>query len=147
MAKRKKAVELPPADFGDFLLVNHDKLDRVINGVVGEKGKLTGGIGKDAAPEAILAEYDKLGGLVLHKATTKELNEDGELVEQKRNLKVATGAFYDFENEVARKEPRLTYVKAPNSTGAPQIVVVEVGDSEKKMRKGRTKKQIESDGE
>ena len=41
MTKIKK-VENKPVDFGDFILYSNDKLDRVINGVMGAQGRLSG---------------------------------------------------------------------------------------------------------
>lgn len=120
MAKRKKVEEKEPADFGDYLLCNHDKLERVINGVVGQGGKLAGGLGKDAAPEAIIAEYDRLGGLILTK--------DGE--------KVAIGSFYDFENKTPRNAPLIIREKSKKGNG-PQVNVTEVGEEDRPKRRGR----------
>lgn len=80
--------------FGDYILPNLEKLDRAINGSVGRGGSMAGGVGKEATPEAIIAEYDKLGGLIL----TKE----GE--------KVANGSFYDFKEKKSKQTPLVRVV-------------------------------------
>ena len=73
---------------GDYELVNDEKLDRAINGTIGKGGAMTGGVGQGAADGAILAEYDRLGGLI-----------------QKNGLKVATGAFWDCEKKKPAENP------------------------------------------
>lgn len=75
---------------GDYTLVNKDKLDRAINGTVGSAGALAGGVGVDAEESEILAEYDRLGGLIL---------KDGK-------YKVKTGSFYDLKNKKAFAKPK-----------------------------------------
>jgi hypothetical protein len=101
----------------DFILVNEEKLNRAINGSLSRNGSLSGGVGKEAKPEAIMAEYDKLGGLIL-----------------KGDLKVKTGCFYDFENGKPFDEPLLSFVE--NIDGKP----VEVDESEAKALKSAKKK-------
>lgn len=113
---------MPPADYGDFLLYSHEKLDRTINGVVGQGGRLTGGLGKDASAKAIIAEYDKLGGAIKTK--------DGR--------KVETGTFYDFENGKPRENISLKFVES-NKKGL-QIREENVGDEEPKKGRGRKNK-------
>lgn len=68
-----------------YSLVNHDKLDRAINGAVSKRGQLEGGVGAEASDEAVIAEYDRLGGLIL-----------------KGKYKVKTGSFYDFKGRKPR---------------------------------------------
>lgn len=75
-----------------FTLANDDKLNRAIYGSVGREGKMKGGVGEKAAEEEILAEYDRLGGLIL-----------------KGENKVKTGSFYDFDEKLARKEPKVVF--------------------------------------
>ena len=72
-------------------LMNHEKYERVVNGVVGKEGELIGGIGDDASDSDILAQYDKLGGLI-----------------KKGNYKVKTGSFYDFGRSRAKGKKRET---------------------------------------
>ncbi len=114
-----KKVENKPIEIGKYQLVSLEKLDRVINGDVGSGGKLIGGLGKDAPIERILAEYDKLGGLIL---------KDGQ--------KLETGSFYDFENKKDKIEPNIVITKKPK--GGIKINEEEVGDSEM-PKKGRKK--------
>ena len=87
MAKKKEQIVEPPVGFGDYLTCNHEKLDRVINGTIGKDGRLFGGLGKNASPEAVLAEYDKLGGGI-----------------KKDGRKVAMGSFYDFDNKCPQED-------------------------------------------
>jgi len=65
-----------------FELVNDDKLTRAKSA-----------LGDNASEEAIIAEYDKLGGLIL-----------------RGNDKVKTGSFYDFKAKQALKEPKIVCV-------------------------------------
>ena len=102
-----------------FKLVNDEKVDRANNGTIGAKGQLAGGVGSES-PEAILAEYDRLGGLVL---------KDGE--------RVATGSFYDFSAKAPRKEPKISYVAEIDGD------LVEVSEVEAKAIKTAKKKKDE----
>lgn len=79
---------------GEFTLANEDKVERAINGTVIDQGAVKGGVGVDAEPEAVIAEYDRLGGLIL-----------------KGKYKVKTGSFYDFKGKKphAKPEPVLTF--------------------------------------
>lgn len=124
MKKKAEHVVISPKEFGGYELYSHDKLDRVFNGVTGEHGLLTGGIGKDAPLEQILAEYDKLGGLI-----------------KKDGLKLATGSFYDFRNKKAREIPSLEKAHESNSKGL-QINTENVGAVPKK---GRESKHVEEE--
>lgn len=119
MAKKKAIpVQEPVADFGDFVVYNPDKLHRAINGSTTSRGSMEGGVGKDASPEAILAEYDRLGGLI----------------KTKGGQKVAIGSFYDFEAGKPRKEPTVELDEKPNEGGL-NIVTENVGDDEKPKKK------------
>lgn len=113
-----------PVDFGDFLLFSTEKLDRVINGYFGPQGQLINGLGKEASAEAIIAEYDRIGGLI----------------KTKDDRKIETGTFYDFENRKPKKDISLTIAKEPNKKGI-QIKTEEVGDK----KKGRKKKKFENE--
>lgn len=73
---------------GEFYLVNREKLDRAINGTITDGGKLKGGVGPDASDAEVLAEYDKLGGLI-----------------KKAGLKVKLGCFWDSATKKAFKDP------------------------------------------
>lgn len=85
-----------------FTLVNPEKVDRAIFGAVNGEGNYVGGIVSDRdtgeyAPEALLAEYDRLGGLIL-----------------KRKDKVKTGSFYNFKTKQPRREPEIVFVYRVN---------------------------------
>lgn len=84
--------ELGPTIHG-YTLVNPDKFERAINGSIVDKGRVVGGIGKEASPEAILAEYDKLGGLI-----------------KKGKHRVKMGSFYDFKNRKPHDKPQVSFV-------------------------------------
>ena len=122
----KKIKEKDPVSFGDYLLVNHEKLDRVINGAMAAQGRLSGGLGKDADAEAIIAEYDRLGGLILTKG----------------GQKVETGMFYDFVNRKPKDEIILKLAEKKNE-GGTKINIEEVGDKPR----GRKKREKEREEE
>lgn len=75
-----------------FTLANPEKVDRAVNGSIGQEGQLYGGVG-DQDEAAILAAYDKLGGLIL-----------------KGKNKVRNGSFYDFEKKAPRVKPQVTLI-------------------------------------
>lgn len=75
-------------EIGEYTLVNQEKLDRAINGTVGAEGRPRGGVGADASEEAILAEYDRLAGLIRY-----------------QGYKVKTGCFYDFDGKKPFEDP------------------------------------------
>lgn len=80
---------------GKFELVNEEKVERALNGTVGQSGIVHGGIRKEdgSFDEAdLLAEYDKLGGLI-----------------QSGTDKVKTGSFYDFKNRRALAKPNVVF--------------------------------------
>lgn len=79
---------------GDLNLVNEEKLNRAISGSMTRGGVLSGGVGENASDEAILAAYDKLGGLIL-----------------KDDCKVKSGCFYDFEKKCAKEKVELVFVE------------------------------------
>ena len=78
---------------GEYNLDNEEKLNRAVHGTMGREGKLVGGVGEGASEKVLLAEYDKLGGLVT-----------------KNGIKVKTGSFYDFEKREVRAEPLVTFL-------------------------------------
>ncbi len=121
--KGKTDSEKEPVGYGDFIIVNHEKLDRAINGTVTSRGSMEGGVGKNATQEQILAEYDRLGGLIKTK--------DGR--------KVATGSFWDFEKKAARETPLVEIAPVLNPTGAPKVSIQNVGDLEKPKRGRKAK--------
>lgn len=77
----------------EFSLVNDEKVKRALHGSLGREGKLYGGVGDEASPEALLAEYDRLGGLIT-----------------KGGLRVKMGSFYDFEKKQPRPELELAFL-------------------------------------
>lgn len=107
-------------------LVNEEKYFRAINGVVLREGKQlnkkqggTCGVGEDATDEEKIAEYDRLGGLIL-----------------KNGNKVKLGAFYDFEHKTIRPEPDIKFIESIEDT------LVEVTEEEAnaiKVAKEKTK--------
>ena len=78
---------------GEYSLTNEEKLDRTLHGTLGREGKLYGGVGDEASEDVILAEYDRLGGLVT-----------------KNGIKVRMGSFYDFDKRQPRKEPVVSFM-------------------------------------
>jgi len=112
----QKSIE-QPEEVSGYLFFNKEKLDRVINGSTGSDGRLVGGLGKDASKDEILAEYDKLGGLIKTK--------DGQ--------KVETGSFYDFKNHCAKTSVKIA--EKANKKGILNIKTEEVGDEVKPKRK------------
>lgn len=91
-------------DLSGFHLQNHEKVNRAIHGSMTSGGQLKGGVGEDAAPAAILAEYDRLGGLVL-----------------KNGRKVKTGSFYDFKGRRPRTNPEITLILKSISGGTVEV--------------------------
>jgi len=110
--------DLPPIAFGDFFLVNNEKVDRVIKGVPGQTGELIGGLGENAPIEQILALYDKTGGLIL----------------DKENRKLAHGCFWDFQKKKPKDPPEIAY---RDDIGPKTINIREekVGDKPKRKAK------------
>lgn len=97
-----------------YTLVNAEKVDRALNGVLKADSTRTGGVGKGAYQEEgvwkrdgvelseeevaklehdLLAEYDKHSGCI-----------------KRGNDKVENGSFYDFKGRQARKEPKVNFV-------------------------------------
>lgn len=71
-------------------MVNEEKVNRTIHGSQTSKGELKGGVGEGEGEEwenKVLAEYDRLGGLI-------RLNGD----------RVKTGSFYDFKGRKPLEE-------------------------------------------
>ena len=108
--------------------VNEDKVKRAIEGNIGAQGKLHGGVGEVASDEAKLAEYDRLGGLVL-----------------KNGNKVKTGSFYDFANKAPRTKPEVVLVfrdiegkevEVPEGEEVPiEVKAAQIADKAKKAKK------------
>lgn len=94
-------------NIGPFKLENEEKLHRAIYGTVGKGGAMIGGVGEGASEDQILAEYDKLAGLIT-----------------KNGEKVKTGSFYDFKERKPRETPEVKLVFVVNGQ------TVEVPDGE-----------------
>lgn len=99
----------------EFELVDPIKVDRVLNGTTNNRGGLTPGIMQNGEfdEDVLLAEYDKIGGLV---------RLDGN--------KVKMGSFYDFRNRKAFEKPEVMltfkvngkFVDVPADKELPPIV-------------------------
>lgn len=92
--------EVKPTKVGKYTLVNAEKVNRALDGAPNDRGALIGGIRKEDGsfePAELLAEYDRLGGLIL-------MGED----------KVNTGSFYDFRNRKAFETPKVEFVYRVN---------------------------------
>lgn len=113
-----------------FELVNDEKIDRAINGSMSRGGILIGGLAalisqgklkpeyeqskedKEAYEIALIAEYDRLGGLIL-----------------KNGLKVKSGSFWDLQRKAPRIEPNLKFISEIDGE------IVEVDEEEAKAFK------------
>ena len=82
-----------------YILENPDKIRRALEGSPTSKGKVGGVAAEDGTydDDALLVEYDKLGGFISDKG-----------------IKVKTGSFYDTKTRMARKEYDVVYLKRIN---------------------------------
>lgn len=107
----------PLPELGGYHLVNPEKVDRAINGVMNPKSERIGGIADAEGrwdPTKLLPEYDRIGGFIT--------NKDGD--------KVKTGSFYDFRAKKPRETPEVTliyqvngeFVEIPETEEKPMIV-------------------------
>jgi hypothetical protein len=80
---------------GEYTLENEDKVKRAIYGTDLDRGRQIGGVGEKAAPELIIAEYDRLGGFIT-----------------KNGLKVKNGSFYDILKKEPKKEPTPIFIES-----------------------------------
>jgi CDP-glycerol glycerophosphotransferase (TagB/SpsB family) len=92
---------------GEFVLVNDEKVERALHGTIMRNGQLSGGVGDSATDEQLLAEYDRLGGLIL-----------------KGGVKVKLGSFFDFSKKKPRTEPEVVFLSEIDGN------VVEVSEEE-----------------
>lgn len=87
-----------------FVLENHDKLQRVLEGDVMTQGLPQGGLIEKygdiskVPPSEVLARYDKIGGLI-----TKDIGSDV-------RVKIKTGSFWDVRKKAPREEPMVKYL-------------------------------------
>ncbi len=96
-------------DINGYTLVNAEKVNRAIYGAVLSQGQMKGGVGESATDEELLAEYDRLGGLIL-----------------KGKFQVKLGSFYDFKTRKPRAKPEIVFV-FKDLTG--ETVEVEEGEA------------------
>lgn len=87
-----------------FVLENHDKLQRAVEGEVKRAGVPEGGLLQEYGelskipPALVLAHYDRLAGYI-----TKNVGGSG-------SVKVKTGSFWDFKKKAPRPKPKLMYI-------------------------------------
>ncbi len=122
------------AEINGYECVTADKLERAINGSIGDGGKLQGGVGEEASDNEKLAQYDKLGGLIL-----------------KGKYKVKMGSFYDFEKGQPKEHPEVilvlkdlegNVVEIPE--GKPLPLEVQAAESIKEKKKIKKLKVVEA---
>ena len=80
---------------GKYTLLNMDKVGRALDGTPNDKGMPIGGVRKEDGTydnNALLAEYDRMGGLIRSGAD-----------------KVRTGSFYDFRNRKPFETPAVEF--------------------------------------
>ena len=112
---------------GEYILVNSEKVSRVLNGMVLNDGSQQGGIAKEDGSfdeKILLAEYDKLGGAIL-----------------KGKDRVKMGSFYDFKLKKAKAEPEIVLVFKINGK------VVELKDGEEESNLIKAAKLLKEDKE
>lgn len=106
-AEPKKFVAESIEDFDvidGYVLENHEKLTRVIEGEVKRAGQLEGGLIEKYGeiskipPKEVLAYYDRLAGLI-----TKNVGGSN-------RVRVATGSFWDMRKKCPRETPELMYI-------------------------------------
>jgi len=89
-----------------YELINNEKVERALSKITKEDGSYD--------KNTLLAEYDKLGGLIR--------NQEGS--------KIKIGSFYDFKNKKALKKPKVTlvfnvngeFVEVPEGKEKPEII-------------------------
>lgn len=100
-----------------YELVNEEKANRAIYGMIGPEGSSQGGVGEGASDEAVIVEYDRLGGLI-----------------KKGKYKVKTGSFYNFPKKKAHVKPEVVFVFRVDGEvveiGADEEIPLEVKASE-----------------
>lgn len=124
-----------------YTLSNEEKVQRAIHGmeIPDRDGNpiQKGGVGEKATPEEILAEYDRIGGLIK--------NASGD--------KVKTGSFYNFVLRKVREKPEVMLVfrineqliEVPEGEGVPNIVKASRVLSNAKRVKGKEAKTEEQE--
>ena len=117
---------------GKFILVNAEKVDRALHGTPNDKGEYRGGVAKEDGTyenSALLAEYDKIGGLI-------RVGGD----------KVKTGSFYDFKKKKPRVKPEVVFVfnvngkfvEVADGVELPgQVKAARIAEEDEKPKKGK----------
>lgn len=111
-----------------FVLENKEKVVRAAEGSPSAGGNLVGGVGY-ADETKLLAQYDKLGGLI---------TEDGN--------KVKTGSFFDFKGDKPWENPKVIYLvrvdglEVEVAKGKPMPIEVEARKVLAGARKAKGKK-------
>lgn len=112
MAKKKQNTE-ETMIVGKFELVNKAKVERAIASV-----------GNDE--QAILVEYDKLGGLIRHEGN-----------------KVVNGSFFDRRTGKAVEDPKPRVIKRQKAVIEEEIEEVELEDAPKKGKEKKVEEVVE----
>ncbi len=125
------------AEIKGLSLINEEKFNRAVFGMVSAQGEMTGGVGEEASDEAKIAAYDKLGGLI-----------------KKGKYKVKMGTFWDFKKKSAVAKPQIVFVmrdingdeiEVPEDQPIPMEVKAAEIQKEKKESKAKAKKDIEDE--
>lgn len=121
-----------------FVLRNEEKIERAINGSPAPNGNIGGIVDKATGKydnDALLVEYDRLGGYIT--------NLEGD--------KVVNGSFYDHKNRKAFETPQVSYefrvngdrINVKDGEKAPKILeAVKIVEAQKKevVEKKKAKK-------
>lgn len=121
-----------------YKLENPDKIQRALHGSPNDKGMPVGGVANAEGSfdgDALLAEYDRIGGFIS--------NKDGD--------KVRTGSFYDFANRKPREKADVelefkvngetVFIKEGKELPGMVRAVRQVEEEKKKATKKSSKKQ------
>lgn len=111
--------------------MNEDKIKRAADGQLTDKGEHKGGVGYEDET-ALLAQYDKLGGLIMNK----------------EGYKVKTGSFFDHKKNIAIVKPKPVLVvrvngqevEVPEGQAMPREVEAQNILNEAKAKKARKAK-------
>ena len=112
-----------------YTLANADKVNRALDGAMNDRGQFIGGVRKadgSYEAEALLAEYDRIGGLI-----------------KKGEDKVRMGSFYEFSARRPRLEPKVEFefrvngevIIVPAEEPKPnKVKAVQIAEKEKKAK-------------
>jgi hypothetical protein len=124
-------------EINGYTLANQEKLQRAAEGAPTSEGTPQGGVGYEDE-DALLVQYDKLGGLIL--------NAEGR--------KVKTGCFFDFKAQKASEEPKVILeikvgdetVEVPEGEKMPlEVQAAELLADSKKKKAAKPKKAAKQD--